>query len=258
MAAMEEETPPVQAPMPIVQASVPLYKIIYSCPQECATKSDCINQLSSQVKELRQNIQTESSRHASELQQVHRRYQEEILKVKMDAKARSELQDSRLRESKGKMDEFHQKALKLEETLENTTEKLQIARTENFNLKQCSLVQTLGHDSELQDLKKNYDEASEERKEYYQKTLKLKEEIAKLEDSLRVKGGENEQLNAKIDELGSKNAVLEAKNETLQMQVLSQMPNQFQFEHDEVEGSIKQEIKEEPVEYVEVKEEQED
>ena len=149
------------------------------------------------------------------------------------------------------MDEFHQKALKLEETLENTTEKLQIARTENFKLKQCSLVQTLGHDSELQDLKKNYDEASEERKEYYQKTLKLKEEIAKLEDSLRVKVEENEQLNAK-------NAVLEAKNETLQMQVLSQMPNQFQFEHDEVEGSIKQEIKEEPAEYVGVKEEQED
>ena len=106
MAAMEEETPPVQAPMPIVQASVPLYKIIYSCPQECATKSDCINQLSSQVKELRQNIQTESSRHASELQQVHRRYQEEILKVKMDAKARSELQDSRLRESEGRLTNF--------------------------------------------------------------------------------------------------------------------------------------------------------
>ena len=135
---------------------------------------------------------------------------------------------------------------------------MQIARTENFNLKQCSLVQTLGRDSELQELKKNYDEASDERKEYYQKTLKLKEEIAKLEDSLRVKGGENEQLNAKIDELGSKNAALEAKNETLQMQVISQMPKQFQFEHDVVEGSIKQEIKEEPVEYVEVKEEQED
>ena len=252
-----------QAPLPIVQAPgscqcKPSYKFIYSCPQECSRKSDQILQLQSQVQasqandfNLRQYIQNQDARHASELEQVHRQYQDQISKT-------NEFQHARLKEAQDIRDEFHKKALNVEESLKRTTQEFQTEvnrlRTDNFNLKQRAEVESFGFANELQGLKKNYEVAKDERKQYHQETLKMKEEFAKLENSLRLK---SEQLNSKIDELVSKNATLKATNEALQMQALAQIATKCQFEH-EVEGSIKQEIKEEPEEYVEVKEEQED
>ena len=185
---------------------------------------------------LRQYIQNQDGRHTSELEQIHRQYQEQIANINMDSNSKFAFQNSKLQE-----------ALTLEETLKRTIEELQ------------TQVQSLRADTtELQELKKNYEEAKEERKHFHQKTLIMKEEIDKLENSLTVKCEQSEKLNSEIEELVSKNDTLRATNETLQIQVLAQMPKKFQFEH-EFEGSIKQEIKEEPDEEdIEVKEEPED
>ena len=241
-----------QAPLPIVQAPgscqcKPSYKFIYSCPQECSRKSEQILQLQSQVQasqtndfNLRQYIQNQDARHASELEQVHRQYQDQISKT-------NEFQHARLKEAQDIRDEFHKKALDVEESLKRTTQEFQTEvnrlRTDNFNLKQRAEVESFGFANELQGLKKNYEEVKDERKQFHQETLIMKEEIAKLENSLRLK---SEQLNSKIDELATIKATSEAST-----------CSKFKFEH-EVEGSIKQEIKEEPAEYFEMKEEQED